>query len=257
MSTQLTCQGSTFVYLTWLHPFLLKHESEIDAGLANARASARAAGLGYVRRLAASAREAVIGSSAVEGYSVDHPPPVVVAPSTTAPPPSINDPLSGPWSLASTFVRQHGPSAFAAAHALLHPMQGRDTALLAQVRPQRPPASIPASAASTALNVPGVTNRAVSYSRAEARIRREALERELAELAQYGSSSSPSASSGRSSPDRRASAPLAHSYVGGQPFEQINREDAPFPPVQKPPPTPRSGGWFWSRSPPPPRAKAE
>ena len=249
-------QGSTFLYLTWLHPFLLKHESEIDAGLANARASARAAGLGYVRRLAASAREAVVGASAVEGYSVDHPPPVVVAPSTTAPPPSINDPLSGPWSLASTFVRQHGPQAFAAAHALLRPMQGRDTSLLAQMRPERPSASVQTSATSTGLNVPGIYNRAVSYSRAEARIRREALERELAELAQYGSGSSPSASSGRSSPDRRASAPLAHSYVGGQPFEEIGREDAPFPP-SKPPTTPRGGGWFWSRSPPPARAKAE
>lgn len=115
---------------------------------------------------------------------------------------------------------------------------------------------IPTSATSTGLNVPGITNRAVSYSRAEARIRREALERELAELNQYAPGSSPSGSSGLSTPDRRISAPLAHSYVGGQAFEEIGREDAAFPPSSKPATPPHGGGWFWSRS-PPRRAKAD
>ena len=52
-------QGSTFLYLSYIHPFLLQHEDGIDAAIVDARQRARQLGLEYGRRVWTLCREAV------------------------------------------------------------------------------------------------------------------------------------------------------------------------------------------------------
>ena len=55
-------QGSTFVYVSYIHPFLLLHEKDIDATWSQAKVKAKAAGLDYMRRAWLAVREAVMGA---------------------------------------------------------------------------------------------------------------------------------------------------------------------------------------------------
>lgn len=57
-------QGSSFVYMTYLHPFFLEHENDIDHAILDVKERARAAGMGYVRRLYAAAKELLLGELA-------------------------------------------------------------------------------------------------------------------------------------------------------------------------------------------------
>lgn len=61
-------QGSTFVYVTYLHPFLLEHESEIDAIMVEAKEKAKRAGADYLRRLVEKMKELAMGLVAVSSY---------------------------------------------------------------------------------------------------------------------------------------------------------------------------------------------
>lgn len=55
-------QGSTYIYVEHLHPFLSAHESEIDQALADAQNKAKKAGLEWLNTIAARIRELVVGS---------------------------------------------------------------------------------------------------------------------------------------------------------------------------------------------------
>lgn len=59
-STERGEQGSTYVYLTFVEPFLTTHEAEIDDTIAKTKAQARAAGLDYARRAWLAFRELVL-----------------------------------------------------------------------------------------------------------------------------------------------------------------------------------------------------
>ena len=249
---------------------MLQHEDEIDAAVVEARARARAAGLGYIKRAWNASREAIFGVLMVDclhndcldrvhssifsfqaAAEADAAQPQV----QTAPPPTLNDPVSGPashaWSYANSLVRAYGPAALAAGSALLHPMQGRATMPV-------PPPTVPEASniPMATLNQPqgfsipfvSATGRSVSSSKAELRQRKLALERELAELDAVSSSSS---TSPNRSPQLRSDAPLgseggmAHSYVGGVSFEEISREDAPAGTIPYLP----SRRWLWGTPP--------
>lgn len=67
-----TSQGSTYLYVAHLHPFLSQHENEIDAAVANAKVKAKQVGLEYLTYALARLREAVIGSVAVS-RATSHP----------------------------------------------------------------------------------------------------------------------------------------------------------------------------------------
>ncbi|KEI36591.1 uncharacterized protein L969DRAFT_19983 [Mixia osmundae IAM 14324] len=54
-------QGSTYVYLTFVHPFLLEHEREIDDTTTRAKAQARAAGMDYIKRALSAVRHGILG----------------------------------------------------------------------------------------------------------------------------------------------------------------------------------------------------
>ncbi|KAK9893430.1 hypothetical protein P389DRAFT_147884 [Cystobasidium minutum MCA 4210] len=53
-------QGSTYVYITYINPFLLQHEEEIDKTIEQTKSQAKAAGLDYMRRAYVYLREAVM-----------------------------------------------------------------------------------------------------------------------------------------------------------------------------------------------------
>lgn len=53
-------QGSTYVYVTYINPFLLQHEADIDKTVEQTKEQAKAAGLDYMRRAYVYAREAIM-----------------------------------------------------------------------------------------------------------------------------------------------------------------------------------------------------
>lgn len=53
-------QGSTYVYVTYINPFLLRHEAEIDKTIEQSKGQAKAAGLDYMRRAYVYIREALM-----------------------------------------------------------------------------------------------------------------------------------------------------------------------------------------------------
>lgn len=58
-------QGSTYLYVAHLHPFLLEHETDIDAALADAKVRAKQVGLEWLNKAVQRIRQAVIGTLAV------------------------------------------------------------------------------------------------------------------------------------------------------------------------------------------------
>ncbi|GAA6006315.1 hypothetical protein JCM10207_000604 [Rhodosporidiobolus poonsookiae] len=166
-------QGSTYVYINHLSPFLHSHESDIDSFVSNLRSSAIATGTAYLQRLLSAVRRAVLGQFLAAEGAADgpaDPPPVLADPPTATP--AANPSAAAGNSLAQFaggLLRSYGPAALAAGQALLRPNQGRP------VHPSRE------------------TNASQK--------RREELERELAALnAEAESSGAESSTSGRRGP---------------------------------------------------------
>lgn len=58
-------QGSTFVYVSYVHPFLLEHESEIDALMVEAKERCTQAGADYLRKAVEKLKELIMGAVVV------------------------------------------------------------------------------------------------------------------------------------------------------------------------------------------------
>lgn len=69
LTTRHNLQGSTYVYVAHMHPFLTAHESEIDGAIADAKDRAKQAGLEWIGRVVQKARELVMGAAVVSGSS--------------------------------------------------------------------------------------------------------------------------------------------------------------------------------------------
>ncbi|KPV75770.1 uncharacterized protein RHOBADRAFT_52798 [Rhodotorula graminis WP1] len=131
-------QGSTYIYIHHLSPFLTSHEDDIDAALADARTSATRAGLGYanaaVRRLRALVLGSILGPDADatataaagarprDNGGAAHAPPVLAEPGTAVPSSASGAGAAQLAHLAGGLLRTYAPAALAAGNALLHPM---------------------------------------------------------------------------------------------------------------------------------------
>jgi len=129
-------QGSTYIYIHHLSPFLTSHEEDIDAALADARTSATRAGLGYanaaVRRLRALLLGSILGADADAATAAgagpapaahdNHAPPVLAEPGTAVPSSASGAGAAQLAHLAGGLLRTYAPAALAAGNALLHPM---------------------------------------------------------------------------------------------------------------------------------------
>ncbi|WAQ86728.1 hypothetical protein PtA15_7A456 [Puccinia triticina] len=111
-------QGSTYVYVTYVHPFLLEHEVEIDTWLVDMKQRCRQAGTTYfhqfVNRLKALMLAAMLPSN-----DPHHP-------SRTQPESQANiqgTQLDAASAYAFNLIRQFGPTA----SAIFHPMQNQST----------------------------------------------------------------------------------------------------------------------------------
>lgn len=152
--------------MTYVHPFLLSHEDEIDATWTKAKGQAKAAGLDYMRRAWLAVREAVMGAilavsgctaplyftsltrmtrqpddrqaaAALTGTAPSRPTGAPVSTPKTdnpAPPSQQQQPTQRPaptspsqqaWAFAGSMLRNYGPAALAAGHAVLHPLQSQ------------------------------------------------------------------------------------------------------------------------------------
>lgn len=128
----LRAQGSTYLYIHHLSPFLTAHEHDIDAALADARTSATRAGLGYANAAARRIRAALLGSvlggdepaqqAAGDGPGAGTTPPVLAEPGTATPASASGAGAAQLAHLAGGLLRTYAPAALAAGHALLHPM---------------------------------------------------------------------------------------------------------------------------------------
>ncbi|GAA6029405.1 hypothetical protein JCM8097_003662 [Rhodosporidiobolus ruineniae] len=159
-------QGSTYVYLNHLSPFLTSHESDIDAFLSNLRSSAMTLGADYLRRALVAARNAVLGQALAADPA--QPPPVQAEPAVGGA--AATPQASSLAQLAGGLVRQYGPAALAAGQALLHPT---------------------AAATAKAAGAAGTRERTASTSSEK---RRRELEEELARLDREDGSGSGSGS---------------------------------------------------------------
>ncbi|KAK0498859.1 TB2/DP1, HVA22 family-domain-containing protein [Armillaria luteobubalina] len=136
-------QGSTYLYINYLEPFFTTHEAQIDATTASLRAKLYS----FVQARARALWDQIsasVGQQPVAGAG------------TEGPPPSLNNPVSGPAQLVTSFWRSYGPS----------------------IATPAPPAPTPASSRM------GPTTRSVLE-------RRRQLEAELAALPRVGESGSP------------------------------------------------------------------
>ncbi|GAA6047680.1 hypothetical protein JCM3770_001624 [Rhodotorula araucariae] len=225
-------QGSTYIYLHHLSPFLTSHEADIDAALTDARTSATRAGLGYanaaVRRLRAAVLGSLLGQTDTNTAAAGEPPVVLANPAAgTAP---GNTPAAGATSLAQLaggLLRAYAPQALAAGQALLHPMGAAGSG------------SGSGSGAGALAREPlsaGGEARVRAAGAGAAGSRREELERELAALgdnagagAPRGShpvSLSPATSAGRGDPVAARVAGEASLLSASSSFEEIARDEA-------------------------------
>ncbi|KAK0451841.1 TB2/DP1, HVA22 family-domain-containing protein [Armillaria borealis] len=159
-------QGSTYLYINHLEPFFTTHEAQIDATTASLRAKLYS----FVQARARALWDQI--SASVGQQSSADP----VAAGGEGPPPSLNNPVSGPAQLVTSFWRSYGPSIVASGAALLK---------------QATPAPTPTSSRISS----GPTTRSVLE-------RRRQLEAELAALPKVGESGSPLLSPPRVSSDQ-------------------------------------------------------
>lgn len=232
--------GASYVYIHHLHPWLLAHETDIDLFLLSAKSRAKQAGLDYARRAWMAAREMVLrevlGQAAIAG---EGPP---GAPAQQLQPGQQQQHQQSWFPFASTLMQQYGPSALAAGHAFLHPMdQSRDY----------PTSAYPAPAATPPL----VDRSSATLTSAQ---RRQILEDELRSLTPPRTA----ASASRQSSPSGSSANLA--ALGGS-YENIQEEEilalkskgngprtfnpqaaAARRPSASPPQGGTRGSWFWT-----------
>lgn len=137
-------QGSSYVYIHHLHPWLSAHESDIDTFLLSAKARAKEAGLDYARRMWGGAKDMLIREMLGQGgagQSAQLPPPQT-SQSQQQQHPVAAPPSHGWFPFASHFVQQYGPSAVAAGHAFFHPMESPSANYeAAATSSNRPPAA--------------------------------------------------------------------------------------------------------------------
>ncbi|PLW25218.1 hypothetical protein PCANC_11037 [Puccinia coronata f. sp. avenae] len=111
-------QGSTYVYVTYVHPFLLEHEAEIDTWLVEMKQRCRQAGTTYFNQFV-DRLKALLLAAMLPANSPQHP----------NPPPRENPAnipatqLDAASTYALNLIRQFGP----AAAAILHPMQNQSS----------------------------------------------------------------------------------------------------------------------------------
>ncbi|EJD01937.1 uncharacterized protein FOMMEDRAFT_20700 [Fomitiporia mediterranea MF3/22] len=151
-------QGSSYLYVNYLQPFLHTHEADIDATLARVKARVYT----YLQekfRLLWSALLGSLGQSAAQ--------PGAEAAAESFPPPTVADPVSGPTQLLGGLWRSYGPS-IVASGASLFTMASAAAAAQQRFRPADP--SPPRGQGQ---------GRSVSQALAE---RRRQLEAELASL---------------------------------------------------------------------------
>ncbi|ORY72207.1 TB2/DP1, HVA22 family-domain-containing protein [Leucosporidium creatinivorum] len=208
-------QGSTYLYVAHVHPFLSSHEEEIDAAVADAKVRAKQVGLEWLNKGVQRLKELVVGNlvaQSLEGQpgaaptqgqqqQQQHP---------NGPPPSYDQPSStagGLYNLAGNYLRQYGPAAVAAGTALLHPMNGRQPSVRSPTTSTNAPTNRRAdqmrslglghSTSEPLVPTSGIST--ATLTREEARRRRAELEAELAAINSENSyDSSPSSHSTRS-----------------------------------------------------------
>ncbi|KAL8283609.1 hypothetical protein RQP46_005404 [Phenoliferia psychrophenolica] len=241
-------QGSTYIYVAHVSPFLAAHEDEIDAAVSNAKSSAKAYGVGWLNAAVQRVRRAVFSILAAQPLEAPNEPPAHNA----RHPPTLTDPVSGAtsqlYSMASGVLRQYGPAVVTAGSALLHPMNGRQP-------PPPPPPSRPRTASSSrteamrGLGVAGnerprtrsipisqagnerqrvesfTSGRSVSsMTKAQARLRRAELEEQLREI-ESGDSSSPGYDSSYSNSSSPPTAGLHPRSVSSGPYPSFIPRD--------------------------------
>jgi len=277
-------QGSTFIYLTYIHPFLASHEAQIDASLADAKEKAKMAGVDYLRRGIKALKEFIISSVApgmaeIESSSSSSQnaqtsnnllqQPAYADP--THPESSFSAYPPTPQALTGLLYR-YGPAVLTAGNALFNPMNTRVGATAAAARPNisksRTLSQLQEIQRQTlAARSTGTDPRGgyevpdVSSTRNR---RRSDLQREL-EALDAEDNSSPTPGSSRKSWLGAASAPqgystspraaseggsVAESFVGGFSYEKVSRDEATprrsSPTGQPLPPTSPGGSWWWS-----------
>ncbi|KAI0059944.1 receptor expression-enhancing protein 4 [Artomyces pyxidatus] len=223
-------RGSSYLYVTYLQPFLFTHEPQIDAALASLKTriftflQERARALW--EHLAASVNQPAPSSTTVPAAG-------------GAAPPTLSDPVSGPTQMLGTFWRTYGPAIVASGAALLR--QGAATSVESSNRAMDSPPAGPSRVMSSSSQGP-------SQSAAE---RKRQLEAELAALQVQGYDVSdvpgvvmPSASGG---PRPSSSDSDLRERNGAGRFEEVEvpsdaeheRDERPGMPAPR-----RSSGWF-------------
>lgn len=222
-------QGSTYIYLNHLSPFLTSHEHDIDVALSNARASATRIGLDYLNAGIRRARSALLGTLAA-APPADEPAPAAVEPSQQAQPPYAGGAHSqahhasrGLAGLAGGLLRQYAPAAIAAGTALLNPVGAAAGAGAAR-----------GMGASSALADAGAGGEARRRRRAELERELEALDRSASESdassskapSHHPASLSPASPAGRADPVANRVAGESQLRSASSSFEEIRRDEA-------------------------------
>ncbi|KAF9463259.1 receptor expression-enhancing protein 4 [Collybia nuda] len=124
-------RGSSYLYINHLQPFFHSHETQIDATLASFKAKAYS----FVQERLRALWDQTIGQQQQSAFN-----PVTGAADTGAPP-TLNDPVSGPAQLVSSFWRSYGPSIIASGTALLRQTATSTNAPAGQSTMRTPPPS--------------------------------------------------------------------------------------------------------------------
>ncbi|BGP37823.1 hypothetical protein JCM10449v2_001745 [Rhodotorula kratochvilovae] len=217
-------QGSTYIYLHHLSPFLTSHEADIDAALTDARTSATRAGLGYANAAVRKLRAAVLGSL-LGGATDDNAataagtgtPTVLADPGATAPANTPAAGASGLAQLAGGLFRAYAPQALAAGNALLHPMEATSA---------RPSAGAEVRARGAAGRREELERELAALSGSSAGEESEASGASSSSARSHPASLSPASSVGRADPVAARVASEANLLSASSSFEEIRRDEA-------------------------------